>query len=300
MVGEETTQEQRSHLDAGKQWMLAILCLCGGIAPLAARWLTGDVARIAYGLVVAAVLLALTLLARRSPAVRRFWQLSFAFFVFAVVQVLNNSIPRYVGVDVMHQPPTSGNPLASTIAGSIGIQLLDTAIAIVPIVLLTVASGQDLGSIYARRGQLGRALVIAIVVFAAFYVVTARIPLHRLFPTNGVITPARYLALTPALLVLVLSNGFQEEFLFRGLFLRKYNSFFGIHVSNLLQAAVFVVAHAGVTYTPVAIVFLIVFVFPLGLLCGYLMRISDGVLAPAIFHAGADIPIYLAFLTFVS
>jgi hypothetical protein len=60
------------------------------------------------------------------------------------------------------------------------------------------------------------------------------------------------------------------------------------------------VAHGGVTYTPVAILFLLVIVFPLGLLLGYLMRTSNGILAPALFHAGADIPIYLAFLTFAA
>lgn len=48
------------------------------------------------------------------------------------------------------------------------------------------------------------------------------------------------------------------------------------------------------------LLFLIVFVFPLGLFGGYLMRKTDSVLAPAIFHAGADIPIYLSFLTFVT
>jgi membrane protease YdiL (CAAX protease family) len=43
-----------------------------------------------------------------------------------------------------------------------------------------------------------------------------------------------------------------------------------------------------------------VFLFPVGLIAGFLMRRSDSVLAPAIFHVGADLPIYLAFLTFVS
>ena len=54
------------------------------------------------------------------------------------------------------------------------------------------------------------------------------------------------------------------------------------------------------TYTPNAILFILVSVFPLGLIGGYLMRRSGSVVAPAIFHAGVDIPIYLAFLTYVS
>jgi membrane protease YdiL (CAAX protease family) len=59
--------------------------------------------------------------------------------------------------------------------------------------------------------------------------------------------------LTPALLVPVISNGFQEEFLFRGLFLQRYNALFGAYMSNILQALVFAFAHPEVTYTPNAL-----------------------------------------------
>lgn len=294
------TEEPRLHLGIREKWILAILCLCAGVTPLAARWLAGDVARIAFGLVITAVFLALTLLARKGSFLGPFRELSFAFFVFAVVQVLNNSIPPFVGNSILHDPPIAGNPLASTVVGTVTIQLLETLIAIVPIIVLTKATGRDVGSVYARKGTLGRGIVIALIAFAIFYVLTATIPLHRLFPTNGTITPPRLLGLTPALFLVVISNGFQEEFLFRGLFLQKYNTFFGVHVSNVLQALVFAIAHAGVTYTPISLLFLVVFVFPIGLFTGYLMRATNGVIAPAIFHAGADIPIYLAFLSFVS
>jgi len=98
----------------------------------------------------------------------------------------------------------------------------------------------------------------------------------------------------------VISNGFQEEFLFRALFLQRYGIFLGAYLANVVQALVFAFAHLGVTYTPSAVVFTLVAVFPLGLIAGYLMRSSNGVVAPALFHAGLDIPIYLAFLTYVS
>ena len=79
---------------------------------------------------------------------------------------------------------------------------------------------------------------------------------QRLLPTSGAVTLDRFLALTPALLLVAFSNGFQEEFLFRGLFLQKYNTFFDARVSNVLQAAIFSFAHAGVTYTPSALFFI--------------------------------------------
>jgi membrane protease YdiL (CAAX protease family) len=88
--------------------------------------------------------------------------------------------------------------------------------------------------------------------------------------------------------------------LFRALFLRKLISIFGFWTANVIQAIVFTVAHVGIGYTANAILFLIVFVFPLGLFCGFLMRRTDSVLAPTIFHAASDLPIYLSFLSFVT
>jgi membrane protease YdiL (CAAX protease family) len=217
--------------------------------------------------------------------------------------VLNNSIPGYIGTDLLHDPPNAGHPLASTISGTVVVQLVGAVVAIAPVLLFTRASGRDLGSVYARKGVVGGWLVLAIIVFVACYVFTATIPLRpdspaqRLFPPHGTITLDRFFALTPALLVLVLSNGFEEEFLFRGLFLQKYNAVFDPRTSNVLQAAVFSVAHAGVTYTPSALLFISLLVFPLGLVFGYLMRASDSVLVPAIVHAGLDMAIYLTFLS---
>jgi membrane protease YdiL (CAAX protease family) len=182
----------------------------------------------------------------------------------------------------------------------VAVQLLDTFIAIAPIVVLTKTAGLDLGSVYARFGRFGRAYFIAIIGLVAIYIAVGLLPSHRLLPIRGTMTLTRYLALTPAVLVLVFSNGFQEEFLFRGLFLRRYSALLGVYAANVVQTLVFAFAHAGVTYTPAALVFILVAVIPLGLIAGYLMRSSNGVVAPAIFHAGVDIPIYLAFLTFVS
>jgi membrane protease YdiL (CAAX protease family) len=240
------------------------------------------------------------LLARKVASLRPFWELPFAFFIFALVQVLNNSIPLYFGIYILHETPVPGNPLASTVLGTVIMQLLETVIAIVPIIVLTKASGRNLDAIYARAGKRGRWFIFALVAFVIIYILALRGAGSRLFSTHGGLTPPQVLALTPALLVLVISNGFQEEFLFRGLFLLKFTAFFGFFVADLLQASIFTIAHAGVTYTPIILLFLVVIVLPLGLFAGYLMRTTNGVLVPALFHAAADIPIYLAFLSYVS
>ena len=125
-------------------------------------------------------------------------------------------------------------------------------------------------------------------------------PIQQVLPTGAKLTIQRVLALTPALLVMAISNGFQEELLFRGLFLQRYTLFFGAGVANVLQAAVFAVAHVGVTYTPLLLVFLVAVVFPLGLLGGYVLRASKRIFVPAILHGAFDLQIYLGFLASVS
>src|SRR5438034_978912 len=160
------------QLAGREKWVLAVLCFCSGLAVLAGKWVPGEIAKIVYGLVVTAFFLALTLLARKRASLRSFWELPFSFFVLAVVQLLNNSIPHYVGV-YLHDPPTTHNPLASTVHGSVIIQLLDTAIAIVPIVVFTKLAGMDLGSIYLRRGRFGARFIIAIVGLVLFYGLSA-------------------------------------------------------------------------------------------------------------------------------
>jgi membrane protease YdiL (CAAX protease family) len=296
----------REWLDLRERAGLALLCLFSAVAPLAARWIPDLAARITCGLLIATGLLAVSLASAKLAPLSRFRDLSFPLFVFALVQVLNNSIPQYVATYVLRESPTDGNPLASTISGSVVMQLVETAIAIVPILVLAKLAGLNLDSLYIRKRPRGRWLVFAIAAFLVVYVYIATIPLRpgspiqQVLPTSANLTIQRVLALTPALVVMALSNGFQEELLFRSLFLHRYTLFFGAGVANVLQAAVFAVAHVDATYTPTLLVFLVAVVFPLGLLGGYLMRASNAIFVPAIVHGAFDIQIYLGFLARVS
>jgi membrane protease YdiL (CAAX protease family) len=300
-LGVPATHEHPPYLSLGRRLIFAVVCLCLGIIPFA-RWIPGDLVRIIY----VAVLLAFALFARTQPALRKYWELAFAFAVFGLVALLDRFVNGYVGSSLLHDPPNAGDPLASTVAGTVVIQLLDALSAILPVVVLTRISGGDLSSIYVHKGVLGRWFVFAIVFFGAFYLFPASLPLrpdspaHRLLPENGTLTLARFLALSPALLLVSLSNGFEEEFLFRGLFLQKYEVFFGARLANVLQAMVFASAHVGVTYTPNFLLFAVLLVFPLGLFGGYLMRATNSVISPGIFHGALDMGIYLAFLSYAS
>jgi membrane protease YdiL (CAAX protease family) len=300
-LGVPTTHEHPLNLGAGRRLILTVVCLCLGIIPFA-RWIPGEPVRIVY----VAVLVALALFARTQPSLRNYWQVAFAFAVFGLVALLDGFVNGYVGSSLLHDPPNEGDPLASTVSGTVVIQLLDALSAIVPVVVLTRISGGDLSSIYVRKGVLGRWLAFALVFFVAFFVFLASLPLrpdspaHRLLPENSTLTLARFLALSPALLLVSLSNGFEEEFLFRGLFLQKYQVFFGARLANVLQALVFASAHVGITYTPNFLLFAVLLIFPLGLFGGYLMRATNSVITPGIFHGALDMGIYLAFLSYAS
>jgi membrane protease YdiL (CAAX protease family) len=279
---------------------LAALCVVSGVLPFVARWLPNEPLALIWGVTVAAVFGAAALYLGRRPRLLPLSPLFLAFFVLAIVQVLNNSAPKLILAHLLNETATAGNPLASSLWGSIVIQLSETAIAVVPIIVLTMATGGSAGGIYIQKGRIGFWLAAAVVFFIALYLLTLRTTARHFFPMHGAMPIGRYLSLTPALLLMVITNGLQEELLFRALFLRKFISVFGFWTANVIQAIVFTVAHIGISYTPNALLFLVVFVFPLGLFGGYLMRRTDSVLAPVTFHAGADLPIYLSFLSFVT
>lgn len=286
-------------LGVGQKAALAVLCILAGILALSMRYVPGEGVRIVWGVVVAAVFLALALSLRQRPSLRQYANLAYAFFILALFVVLDNTIPTVVATSVLRQPPVPGNPLSSTVGGSVIVQLIEVAITLVVVVGLTKAAGVSGGSLYLRWGVFGRALIIGVVGFLFFYGLALVHPSNQFFPSRGVLNTSQVLAVTPALLTIVLCNGFLEELVFRGLFLRSYNGVFGPYLANVVQAAIFALAHVGVSYTPFALLFIALIVFPLGLLLGYLMRSSHGIIAGTLFHAGADIPIYLAFLSAV-
>ena len=57
--------------------------------------------------------------------------------------------------------------------------------------------------------------------------------------------------------------------------------------------------HVQVQYSRSLPIFLAIALIQ-GLVLGYLMQKSGSILAPAVFHAGTDIPIYLVYLSYAS
>jgi uncharacterized protein len=301
LTGLNAGKVARPQLSAGEKAAATIACIVAGYLPVSAGYVPGAVARLAYGVCVTLGLLALALLARRSSTLRRYWEIPLAFFGLALFVLADRYVPDFFRAQVLRVRTTSGNPIASTVSGTVIIQLDELLLTVLAVSVVLWISMTSPGSIYLRRGRLGRAYVIGIIGLVAFYVLTFRFLQHsRLIPVHGIIDFSRYLSLTPALLVVAGTNAFSEELLFRGLLMSRLNIAFGPYLATLVQAIIFASWHLGITYTPFVLVFVLFVTFPLGLLAGYLTRSSGSILPSWLFHAGADIPIYLGFLSYVA
>lgn len=283
--------------------VLVVFCLAAGFAYRASvSLIPPGIFEDAFLVGLAALLLTVAVLTRRSRSLQRYWEIPFAFFVFTVAgfvgDVSISPLQQWFIHDVLHETPSVNNPLASTVLGTILAQVFGTLSLVLPIILLTKASGSDLNALFLTKESSWKWLVVGIIGFLVFLLLAAFGLSKSFFPNNGV-TLSRFLALTPALLVLVLCNGLREELWFRGLFLKKYGRFLGPLASNMLAAIIFASFHVQVQYSRSLPIFLAIALIQ-GLVLGFLMQKSRSILAPAILHAGTDIPIFLVYLSYAS
>ena len=293
--------ETRVPLTTGRKAAIAVACVVAGFLPVAAAYVPGGVARLAYSLVVTAGLLGLALFARRSATLARYWEIPLVFFGMALFWLADQYVPPFLRTQVLHVGTLPGNPIASTLSGTIVLQLDELVLTVLAVLVVLWISGTPLSSIYVRRGRFGRAYVIGFIGLVALYLLTFRALQHSNFVSfKGTLDFSRYLGLTPALLVVVAANAFLEELFFRGLLMSRLNIAFGPYLATLVQAVIFTSWHAGITYTPFLLAFLLLFIFPVGLVAGYLTRSSGSILPAWLFHMGADVPLYVGFLSYVS
>jgi membrane protease YdiL (CAAX protease family) len=228
------------------------------------------------------VLLAAAWMTRRSARLAKYWQIVFAVVILSIALsvdwILGNNLS-----DSLHVRDTT--PAGFTM------YKLDDFLAIVPtVIVFTLLSGGSLGSIYIQKGRLKLGLIIGGIAF--LLAAAGSIPMAKLLFQAGNLTLARVLPWTPWVLLAALANGALEELLFRGLFLRKLQPFFGKFLANVLIALVFTVLHQGAYYTSDQYIFLAATAL-VALAWGYLMQKTDSVWGSILFHAGMDIPIFL-------
>ena len=161
-------------------------------------------------------LLIVALLMRRSKHLNKYWQLIFAFFILTVAISLDFIFAQYL---IKYLGVSDSAPIGWALP-----KLNEFFVVASVIVVFTFLSGSDLGSIYVQKGNLKLGLTIGLITFLIF-AITA-IPLASLFQAQN-LSLNRIVPWIPWILIFVLANGAMEELLFRGLFLRKLEPFFG-------------------------------------------------------------------------
>jgi uncharacterized protein len=250
---------------------LVLQAMVFAILPLSARL---PMNALLYGQASLSVLLLLAALGLRgSETGKKYWQVAYALFVAAVAVLLSTlfsgGLVDWIGV-------TPASPQWVAVA-----KLSESLWRVVPILVLMAMIGADRGSMYLGKGRLGLGLAVGIAAFVVF----AGLAVMPLTGKSEVVS--KLLPLTPWILIFVLANGFMEELLFRGVFLKRYEPFLGQGLANLLTAIVFTLAHMQVTYVADVLQFLAI-VFPLALIWGYLMQKTNSLWGSVLFHAGAD------------
>jgi len=239
------------------------------------------------GLIV--LLLVAVLLVRKNSHFVKYGQVLLGLLIMAIAVSLDWVFANYL-IDHLF---INGN----TPVGFALLKLNECVVVVCVVVLFTRMSGSSLGSIYIQKGNLKLGLIIGLTAF--FLAAAGSIPMATLLFNYQNMSLARIIPLLPWLLIFVLANATQEELLFRGLFLRKLQPFFGKFISNLLIVFVFTMLHRGVPYTSNEHIFLAI-LFPLALVWGYVMQKTDSVWGSILFHAGMDIPVMLGIFSNLS
>jgi hypothetical protein len=228
---------------------------------------------LSYHVVLSGILLITALFLRRNERRRQYWPICYVFFVAGIAVLLStlfsDTLLSLVGLDV------------TTPQGVATAKVSESILRGVPILILMPIMGFGWRSLYLNKGKINIWLPVGVIAFIAF-------PLIAYFSLSGQERMVnKLLPLLPWILLFVISNGFIEELLFRGLFLRKYESILGKGSSNLLTALVFTFIHTQVTYIQDMLPFLFI-VLILSLIWGYMIQKTNSLWGAVLFHAAAD------------
>ena len=217
-----------------------------------------------------------------SKNLEQYFSIFFLFFIASLVYSLDILI--------------TGEGLPASIDGIVLEKLLETILVVVPILLILKFSGSELDSLYLKKGNLKLGLIIGVSVLLFFLITSVEVSM-LLFGAQDV-TAENVILWSPWIMIFAFSNGLKEELLYRGLFLRKYESYLGKDTANFLQALIFTLAHLGSQYTPELLIFAVITFF-LGLGFGAVMQKTDSLLGSILSHAGADIPVVIAYFSVI-
>jgi membrane protease YdiL (CAAX protease family) len=225
-------------------------------------------------MILTAALLVVAIVLKRSENGKAYWPVFYVFFV-AGAAVLISTLFSDDLLSWLNQSVTTPQGIATA-------KFSESLLRVIPILVLMPLMGFNWHSMYLKTGKVRIWLPITI----AAWVVLPAFAYFSLSSNQGSVLD-KLLPLWPWILLFVLSNGFMEELLYRGIFLKQYEPFLGKGPSIILTAIVFALMHTQVTYAAQMIQFLAI-AFVLSLVWGFLIQKSDSLWGAVLFHAAGD------------
>lgn len=232
-----------------------------------------------YRILLALLFLAGALLTRKKPGLKTYSQILYAFFIGITTYFLTSWFAVYRDPMLV----SLGIELDTDQYLAI-IKVLEAAIVIGAILILSLVWGNKPRDLYIKKGRLGLSLFLGLCLFlinAATAIMTGAVRGQA-----GDFLIARL----PWALIYSLANALMEELLFRGLFLGRLKEIFGSWGAIILTSIVFTVMHSAASYLNLveAVIFQVV-LFPMAMLFAYLIQKTDNLWGSSLYHAGSDV-----------
>ena len=224
----------------------------------------------------------LSLTARKWQKVESLWPLLSGLFIMAVAVSLTWITANYL---IDHVGLSGKDPRGFAL-----LKLNDLVVIGVTIIGLSRCLGFSFADLYLQMGKIKLGFIFGLGLFlvAAATAVPSGQFLFKLDPAKL----EGWQNWIGWLLLFVLANGFMEELLFRGLFLKKLEALLGEFFASLTIAVVFSALHFGVGYTSDQWMFQVILLL-LAMAFAAVMQKTRSLWPAALFHAGMDISVML-------
>jgi membrane protease YdiL (CAAX protease family) len=241
-----------------------------------------------YAVCLTGLFLVSALLFKRSDKYVKFWPVAYAFFIASTVNLVSVFFGGYNTRFVYLFGYTTDTNRIAAFA-----KMYETLLIVIPIIVLTLISGADLGSIFIKLGNQNYkwGFDVGGLVLVNFFTSVL------IFFGTGFELPKLGSAIVWGF-IFSICNAFSEELWIRGLFMKKMFPIIGIAGTILLTSTTFGILHlTSVAYLPaMAVPVFLINTFALGLACGILMQKTDSIWGAYLIHMAADVFLFIATL----
>lgn len=233
--------------------------------------------------IVFCILAVSTYVAKKSEKLHSYWRVLFSFTISSAGLLA----AWYLGQWHYLIPGL----LISTVEGVAIAKVAEVLPIVAAIVVGVWIVEKDMTSVFLKGGNIKKSIKLGIL-----FSPLALIPFLALDGLGITVEGNLIIAWIPWMFAFSIANSFMEELMIRGLFLRKYEVFFGQTGSLLLTSVVFTLFHFAILeYADfVFVIIMVIFTLISGLSWGYITQKSDNIWGSVLAHMIADVFFILA------